>query len=136
MQFQPLTLGQALAILAVEKQTIAGTGENKQTFVPTEDDYLRSLRLRLQTLESSDSVSAIWQALPERCCDAVTPFLADNEDFFLMGIFLNAGGNADEGSDTRFCKHLNDCYWCFEAFGQVMRDYHNKSQELLQSRTN
>lgn len=132
MELPPLTLGQALATLAATERSI-NFSANGALPAPVEDAHLNTLRIRLRTMRGANATAGAWQALPERCCEATSPFLVDNYDFFLRGIFFPARIETDDGYDTRLFKHLNDCYWCFDEFCQVMRDYYNKSQELLQT---
>jgi hypothetical protein len=130
MRTLPLTFGQALAALAAEAGQAA---ENRETlFHAPENGYLASLRERLQTLEAPERLEAVWQAVPERCCNAEKPHLSGNQDFFLASLLLKPAAANDQRDNARLFKHLNDCFWCFEEFCLVMRDFYHQSQKFPQ----
>jgi hypothetical protein len=123
-----LTLGEALAILAVESRV--ADGNHGQTFAGPAESYLQRLRERAQTLRSPENLAAIFNAVPAQRCEIEKTFLAENEDFFLA-YFLASASSANGGSSCwNLFKHLNDCFECFEEFSNVMQNYYHKFQEL------
>jgi len=123
-----LTLGEALAILAVESRV--ADGNHGQAFAGPAESYLQGLRERAKTLRSSENLPAIFKAVPAQRCEMEKTFLAENEDFFLAYFLVSAPSANGGAACWDLFKHLNDCFECFEEFSSVMQNYYHKFQEL------
>jgi hypothetical protein len=123
-----VTLGKLLAYMDVEKRNKTLTPEME---LPEHlERSLKDLRERFTTLISQEQKKKEFIKIPQHSCDSSAPFLANNEDFFLMMILLYNREEEINGSTDKFIKHLNECYWCFEIYQQVMRDYFHTLQIL------
>ena len=113
------TLGWALAHLQTPNNEIF------TQFTPGNRSYLEKMINRLKILNSDGRLTAILNSLPERGCNSNTPFLENNDDYFIA-LFSNT--KYDKACINLY-NHLNNCYHCFEIFSQVLRDYyHHKPQ--------
>jgi hypothetical protein len=73
----------------------------------------------------------VFDEIPRLTCNPSMPFLEDNDEFFLINVFLFEKVKNWQKYAPRIIRHLNSCFWCFEAYTQVMRDYYITSQKLL-----
>lgn len=85
---------------------------------------IRQLRNRAQQIENTDALSGILDGIPEHPCHTESHFLEGNDDFFIASILKSS---QDEGMHCqRLIRHLNDCFLCFETYGEVMSDFLNE----------
>lgn len=119
-------LGKALAFIKnIHELDI----EKLEGLSPAQKNYITQLHHRFVELSTSDMRNEILETIPQHACLSDKPFLKDNKDFFISYLLL---GPADEYEEIHqdLLKHLNDCYWCFETFTQVLRDYFHSSRNL------
>jgi hypothetical protein len=113
------TLGWALAHLQ------ATNNEIFTQFAQDQRSYLEQIVNRLKILNSDGQMATILTSLPDGGCTSSTPFLENNDDYFIV-LFSNT---KNDQACINLYNHLNNCYHCFEIFSQVLRDYyHNKPQ--------
>jgi hypothetical protein len=125
-----LTLGEALAILAIERRVANGNHGHVPPLSAPGENYLQALRERAQALSLPENFEVVFNALPVHRCETEKTFLAENEDFFLA-YFLASSNPANGGNAClKLLKHLNDCFECFEEFSAVLQNYYHKFQEL------
>lgn len=123
-----MPLGRALAFLEFELAggQIAQTNISEKAF-----EDLSSFRKRLQELKIPATVEKIFSDKPLAACQTDKSFLQGSNDFLLAFVLLI---KPDESLLQKYCEwmtsHLNDCFWCFEVYSEVMRDYFAQSQEL------
>ena len=121
MNVASLRLGQAMAILEAELQN-----KKAQESYSIDEGYLKDLRHRTEALASdSNAIQNLIQSIPLHTCFSEQPFLAENVDFFLVYFFVLPTKQDITFICERLWKHLNDCYRCFQAYAEVMRDYCN-----------
>lgn len=71
----------------------------------------------------------LFKNIPSSSCSGKSPFLLDNVDFYVA--FLLVGIDEDNNEyHAKIVKHLNDCFWCFELFTDVLRDFFHASQKF------
>lgn len=126
-----LTLGQALAYLKAEQAIDEECHWQELTTV--ENDYLQSLRRKLQIRSETSQPQDVLEALPTGCCQVEASYLANNEDFFLISFLGQPPLEGTSDGCVWLSRHLNDCYRCFEEACQVMRDYRRQLQQLPQT---
>ena len=86
MRNQALTLGQALAVLEVERRP--GNPDNGQQLSLQEREQLQPLRECLTRLAEIGPSREIFKTVPDHCCRMEQGFLAGNEAFFLACLLI------------------------------------------------
>ena len=127
MNGKEMGIGAALAYIKSTKDAkeINGKRISEQDF-----EYIRSLRNRFDYLAARGNEEKIFQSIPENRCECTNQFLSGNVDFFLSFVLLDDDLKLEKFS-PRFIKHLNNCFWCFDIFTNVMREYYYTTQSLL-----
>jgi len=122
MKNNSYSIGRVLALINFDDRNngsigIAGINPGEPIF--------HSIRSRYIELSSEPALALkIIQTVPPRRCFSENVFLDENTDFFIAYYLLSETGKINIATEGRLVKHLNDCYWCFIAFNQFIRDYH------------
>jgi len=88
-----------------------------------ERQHLEQLSARRDHLLKNDFASKILRELPTLGCLQEKAFLEQNPDFFIYHV-LAGGDDADPGFCRQLTVHLNNCFRCFNAYVEVLDDYH------------
>jgi len=127
-----MSLGQAIAHL--ESMLILQSGTEGMPLPAAAGSYVRALRDQIDTIKSSPAEARrILAAIPARACSTVPAFLTDNARYFIAQLLVRPHAARFDKECDRLFTHLNDCYSCFEAYCQIMRDYFHKTSELSKS---
>lgn len=124
-------LGAALAYIKLNKypNKIKGKELSDQDI-----KYIQSLRTRYEYLLTRGSVEKVFQSIPKYSCESTSQYLAGNVDFFISYVLLSDEQELLEKFSTSILKHLNDCFWCFDYFTDVMREFYQTTQKFFDSR--
>ena len=117
---------EALAILEFEHTS----GQSAQIDLSVENtERLKKLREHVNNFQSS-GLDSILQKCPTGPCQTESPFLQENEDFFIALVMFKIRGEQNGKHCNPLIEHLNDCFRCFEVYSEVMRQYYSNSQNL------
>ena len=120
------SFGQALAILKFEHSS----GRSTQIDLSVENtERLKNLREHVKNFQAS-SLESILQKCPTSSCQTESPFLQENEDFFIALVMFKIRDEQNGKHCNPLMEHLNDCFRCFEVYSEVMREYYSNSQNL------
>lgn len=92
-----------------------------------EKKYLAALEEKYSELKDSNYKI---DKLPNLACTQENCFLKDNVDFYISYLFLYKNSMPDQKQTDRLLKHLNNCYWCFLDYSQVIKRYFHQVEEL------
>lgn len=124
-EYSTLDLGQALAyvrtVLDINSEETEGLTQQQKSYITFVNDRYIEL--------SSKPQDNIFATIPRCACNSDRPFLSENMDFFISFLLIGID-EADEKGRSKLTKHLNDCFWCFELFTDVLRDYFFESEKI------
>jgi hypothetical protein len=120
-----LELGQALAYV---RNVLDVNTDELEGISPQQRSYLSAMQSRFIEL-SSKKPDDIFKHIPRCSCNSDFPFLENNLDFFIAFLLIGIDENNVE-DHAKITKHLNDCFWCFELFTDVVRDFFYSSQKF------
>ena len=123
-----IKLGEAIAYL--EYKGMIGFLETTEKPRTKALNTLKHMMDTYQRLKSEDE-NKFFKGLPGQSCNSSKAYLENNDEFFIYYILLFDRLESKKNLITRIITHLNDCFWCFEIYSQVMQDYYNTSQKLL-----
>ena len=121
-----MELGQALAYI---RNVLNFSGDELEGLSAQQRTYITNVHHRFVEL-SSNRQDDVYTKIPHCSCPSDKPFLTENMDFFISFLLIGID-EADEKSHAKLTKHLNDCFWCFELFTDVVRDYFHASQKFI-----
>ena len=125
-ELSEISLGKALAIL------------NSKMINNISYDKFRSLFQRFPILDESQEKYLKYSILSKNTldinplpiyrCESSSPYLLNNNEFFIKYLFLGEKVNND--SLLAIMTHLNNCIWCFDYFSDTIREYYNMTEIL------
>ncbi len=124
MRQEPLTFGEALALVEAKvKQKI-----DFQSYVNNSSNI--KMLERMLTSYQEKKEQGTTHTIPNGCCMADKPFLQEDDAYFISHILIDDALPEHDENNKPFIKHLNDCYWCFKIYSQVLREYYWGRQKI------
>ena len=124
LQNSSLVFGEAIALVEAKNKYDIDFGEYKDH--PEDIDRLENI----YKLYNEQKANGRHQAYPNGVCPSENPFLKKNEECLITHLLLYDSLPNKVKVQRLFIKHLNDCYWCFKFYSQVLKDYHWARREI------
>ena len=121
---ETLTFGKALAL--VEAKVKRQFDITLRINTPADKTTIENMLVLYKKSKNQSQVVSI----PTACCLSTSPFLQENDAFFISHLLLNNPLPEHDKKNKPFIKHLNDCYWCFQIYSKVFRDYFWERQKI------
>jgi len=120
---EALTFGEALALVEAKMRRTVDISPRVST--AADEKMIDNMLMLYEKNKNHDQVDSI----PTGCCVSTRPFLQENNAFFISHLLLD--NPLPEHDEIKpFIKHLNDCYWCFQIYSKVFRDYYWERQKI------
>lgn len=123
----PLRIGEAFALIEAH----INENLNFRNFLISDVETIK-LDEMLNLYQSYESGKIEMGAA--RVCSADAPLLQKHQLLMATHIIFDKSSPKNDAYHQPIIKHLNDCYWCFKYFSQVLRDYH-RARKLIKSPT-
>ena len=123
MESKALTFGEALAL--VEAKVKRHIDISTRVGTAADDEIIHDMLVLYEKAKEQPKIDSI----PTGCCLSASPFLKENGAFFISHILLD-NPLPEQNKDKPFIKHLNDCFWCFQIYSTVFRDYYWQRQKI------
>ena len=124
MSNDPPHISRLLALLRIK---LDHNGKVKSVITSNEEKHLSAIEEKYNELKNSDNKNL---GLPNLACTREDYFLKDNVDFYIRYLFLLQNGMPKQKHKNGLVKHLNNCYWCFLDYSQVLKRYFQEVEQL------
>jgi hypothetical protein len=122
-------LGKSLAIIANRQNN--SSPDLIYDEKSNQKNVVEIIEKRLKIINSSKSSIFININIPKESCFIEGPFIENNIDFYLLYLGIAKSQKNKYIDCNKLIKHLNDCYRCFDAYCNTIREYLLEKERLL-----